>query len=397
MRFSIDIGYPENQMKKNWERWVAWKKYNYTDRVRVEAGIETRNMLTARGVTWPDYMDNVEDHYYHQLLNQKWRIENIPDDFCMEPEIMVLPDTQNCVAAAFGAEITLYENDAPYVHGNIKTPDDVEKMEVPKPTEGYWGKVLDWYQKMVELAENTKITFNGKPGRIRIGVKEISDPLTICYDLVGSDIYYWIYDYPETLEKLLDKVIEGYLGWMDYSRKVTGNSGQVMYSGGDGGSILNVEQYKRFIMDRYLKIWSIHPGEKFFHMCGEMRHLLPIIRDVYKIDEFYGFGYQVESEIVGEELGGYCRLLGNLNPMLIAEGPVEKIKHEAEHCLETLACYGGHCLCDGYNIPPGTPVEHIRAMVSAAEEYGKPKITKGPIASGERIPNQNPPLKRAFH
>jgi uroporphyrinogen-III decarboxylase len=384
-------------MKQNWERWVAWKKYDYTDRVRVEAGIETRNMLTARNVTWPDYMDNVEDHYYHQLLNQKWRIETIPDDFCIKPEIMVLPDTQNCVAAAFGAEITLYENDAPYVHGNINTPDDVKKMEVPKPTEGYWGKVLDWYQKMVELAEKTKITFNGKPGRIQIGVKEISDPLTICYDLVGSDIYYWIYDYPDAVEKLLDKVIKGYLGWMEYARNVTGNDGQVMYSGGDGGSILNVEQYKRFIMDRYLKIWSIHPGEKFFHMCGEMRHLLPIIRDVYQIDEFYGFGYQVEPEIVGEELGGYCRLLGNLNPMLIAEGPVQKIKHEALHCIETLACYGGHCLCDGYNIPPGTPIEHIQAMVSAAEEYGKPEITKGPIASGERIPNQNPALKRAFH
>jgi len=397
MRFSLNIQYSEDRMAKNWERWAAWKKYEYVDRVRVEAGVETRNMLYARGVSWYDYMDNVEDHFYHQLQNQKWRIENIPDDFCIQPEILVLPDTQNCVAAAFGAEITLYEHDSPYVHGNIRTPEEADALEVPEPTEGYWGKVLSWYAKMEELVQETELTFNGEPARIRLGVKEISDPLTICYDLIGPDLYYWIYDYPEVVERLLDKVIAGYLKWMQYSRKVTGNKGEVMYSGGDGGSMLNVEQYRRFILPRYKKIWSIHPGEKHFHMCGEMRHLLSIVRDEYRIDEFYGFGYQVPPDLIGRELGGYCRLLGNLNPMLIASGPNESIRAEAMKCIETLAVYGGYALCDGYNVPPNTPPDHIQAMVDAAETYGKPEITKGPIASGERTVPQNPPLMRAFH
>ena len=90
MRHEVDIKYPADRMAANRERWVAWKNYEYADRVRVQAGVETRYMLAARGVTWPDYMDNVEDHYFHQLLNQKWRIENVPDDFCTEPVILVL-------------------------------------------------------------------------------------------------------------------------------------------------------------------------------------------------------------------------------------------------------------------------------------------------------------------
>ena len=36
-------------------------------------------------------------------------------------------------------------------------------------------------------------------------------------------------------------------------------------------------------------------------------------------------------------------------------------------------------------------------MVDAAEAYGKPQITKGPLATGERRPPANPPLEAAFH
>jgi uroporphyrinogen-III decarboxylase len=397
MRFEVNIEYPEERMTENRNRWVAWKKYRYHDRVRVEAGIETRNMLAAREVSWPDYMKNVEDHYYHQLLNHKWRIENIPDDFCMSPEIMVLPDTQNCVAAAFGAEITLYAGDAPIVHGSLHSPETADRMEVPNPKEGYWGHVLDWYQKMVELSRQTRLTFNRKPARIRVGVKEISDPFTICRDLVGPEAYLWPYDYPEVLERLLDKVIAGYLDWMQLARRVTGNQGKVMYSGGDGGSLLGIDQYKRFILPRYLKIWSIHPGERLFHMCGQMEHLLGIIRDSYKIDEFYGFGFQVSPEIIGRELGGFCRLLGNLDPFLLQNGPIAEIKKQSLACIDILAGYGGFSLCDGYNVPPGTQPHHIQAMVDASEEYGKPEINKGPIANGERTLPTDPPLERAFH
>ena len=45
----------------------------------------------------------------------------------------------------------------------------------------------------------------------------------------------------------------------------------------------------------------------------------------------------------------------------------------------------------------GTPMEHVQAMVEAAEDYGRPEITKGPLAAGTRRPPQNPPLEMAFH
>ncbi len=397
MRYELDIEYPPERMAANRRRWMAWKKYTYADRVRVQAGVETRNMLAARGVSWRDYMDNVEDHYYHQLLNHKWRIETVPDDFCIEPVILVLPDAQNTIAAAFGAEIHLLEDDAPRMEGWIKTPEDVDHLEVPSPTEGYWGKTLGWYQRMLELAQDTKLTFNGVPGRIRVGVKEISDPLTICIDLVGQDVLWWVYEYPGAVEKLLDKVVAGYIGWMQHARRVTGNPGRVMYSGGDGGSLLPEPLYRKFMVARYQRIWSIHPGERHFHMCGRMGHLLPIVRDEYHIDEFWGFGYQVPAEEVGRELGGYCRLLGNLDPILVHSGPVEKIRQAALACIEVLAPYGGHSLCDGYNLPPGTPMAHIQAMVEAAEAYGRPEITQGPIAQGTRQVPHDPPLEMAFH
>jgi uroporphyrinogen-III decarboxylase len=250
---------------------------------------------------------------------------------------------------------------------------------------------------MVELAHETKLTFNGKPGRIRVGLKEMTGPFTTCIDLVGPDVFWWVYEYPEAVKKLLDKVVAGYIDWITHSREVTGNPGKVMYSGGDGSSLLSEAQNREFIVERYKRIWAIHHGERLFHMCGKMGHLLPILRDEYHIDELWGFGHQVSAEEVGRELGGHCRLLGNLDPMLIHDGPVEKIREATLSCIETLAPYGGYSACLGYNLPPGTPMEHVRAMVEAAEEYGRPKVTRGPIASGDRQPPQNPRLERHFH
>ena len=82
---------------------------------------------------------------------------------------------------------------------------------------------------------------------------------------------------------------------------------------------------------------------------------------------------------------------------LIQAGPVAKIREAALANLAALAPYGGYSICDGYNLPPGTPIEHMQAVVDAAVEYGKPEINRGPIASGQRVPPANPPLEMAFH
>jgi uroporphyrinogen-III decarboxylase len=106
-------------------------------------------------------------------------------------------------------------------------------------------------------------------------------------------------------------------------------------------------------------------------MCGRTGHLLEIFRDELRIDEFQGFGYEVPLGRVADVMGGRVVLLGNVNPLLVRTGPVERILEATRTCIETLAPLGGYIVQDGANIPPDTPPEHINAMMQAAETWGR--------------------------
>ena len=60
---------------------------------------------------------------------------------------------------------------------------------------------------------------------------------------------------------------------------------------------------------------------------------------------------------------------GGLNPVLLLDGPREAIKAECTHYLEAFAPFGGYILQDGNNVAPGTPLEHLAAVVEAAKEF----------------------------
>ena len=105
-------------------------------------------------------------------------------------------------------------------------------------------------------------------------------------------------------------------------------------------------------------------------MCGHTDHLLQMLSDDLKINELQGFGWEVDLERIGQIMGGRVVLGGNVSPLLIAQGTPEQVKAATRRVLETLAPYGGLIIQDGNNIPPGSPVENINAMMEASNEYG---------------------------
>jgi uroporphyrinogen-III decarboxylase len=74
---------------------------------------------------------------------------------------------------------------------------------------------------------------------------------------------------------------------------------------------------------------------------------------------------------VAAVMGGRVVLLGNVNPLLVRTGPVERILEATRACIETLAPLRGYIVQDGANIPPDTPPEHVNAMMQAAETWGR--------------------------
>ena len=95
------------------------------------------------------------------------------------------------------------------------------------------------------------------------------------------------------------------------------------------------------------------------HMCGHTDHLLEIFTKELGINEYQGFGWEVNLDKVAEIMGGKVVLLGNVNPLLIAEGTPDQVKQATRQVIEKLAPCGGLIIQDGNNIAPGSPVENI--------------------------------------
>jgi uroporphyrinogen-III decarboxylase len=106
------------------------------------------------------------------------------------------------------------------------------------------------------------------------------------------------------------------------------------------------------------------------HMCGRTNHLLEVFSDDLRIGEFQAFGYEVDLDRVVSVMGGQVVLLGNVSPLLIRQGPPHRVREAVRSCIEKLAPHRGYIVQDGANIPPGTPVEHINAMMEEAERSG---------------------------
>ena len=112
-------------------------------------------------------------------------------------------------------------------------------------------------------------------------------------------------------------------------------------------------------------------GRASFHMCGRTDHLLEIFRDDLAIHELQGFGYEVDLDRIGEALGGRVVLIGNVNPMLIHSGTPEEVREATRRVIGKLGPLGGLIVQDGNNIPPGSPLANINAMMEAAEAWGR--------------------------
>jgi uroporphyrinogen decarboxylase len=104
-------------------------------------------------------------------------------------------------------------------------------------------------------------------------------------------------------------------------------------------------------------------------MCGHTNHLLRIFADDLRIKELQGFGWEVDLDLIGQVMGGRVVLLGNVSPLIIANGTPAQVKAETRRVIKKLGRYRGLIIQDGNNIAPGSPVENINAMMEAAEEY----------------------------
>jgi uroporphyrinogen-III decarboxylase len=381
MRFAVDIDYAPEKMEASRTRLRAWDRFTYVDRVPVSYCLAPRFFTPLFGINYQDFFESAETQYYWQLQFAKYRIENIPEDFCLSTEIAVHPYFDNVIpASAFGAEIHYPDNETLQAVPVMQSVDDIDRLETPEPDAGLWGTVLEWWQTMAGLAEQTAVTFNGKTaGRVVVRPLGFSTmgPHMVAIDLAGEHFYLWMAEHPAESHELLRKITNGLVNAEEHCRKVDPRPRAGFALAEDSIQICSPSMYEEFCMPYdavlYDRFGSGLPNGRGMHMCGDSNHLLESLVQKAAITSFNVFGYAVAPKTAAETMGGKVRLWGNINPMLLRNESVHGVKKAAFEALQAMAPCGGFMLGDGANICPGTPLKNLEAMMEASCEYGLPE------------------------
>jgi uroporphyrinogen-III decarboxylase len=322
-----------------------------------------------------DLFNDVETQYYHLIQFEKYKIENIPGDFCTGPVIPVHPYFDNVVPpSAHGAQIGWPECGPPRAIPVIGTIEEMECYEPPEPDAGLRGKAIEWWHKMKDLAEDTMVTFNGVEGRVEVSVLALGglSPHMIAVDLVGEDFYWWMLEYPEQCHRFLEKITQGEIAAEENYRRIDPRPRDGYGFAEDSAQIMSAELFKEFCVPYgNLLFERFSEGSwRSIHMCGESRHLHRALKEDLNMTSFDLFGYVVPPEVVAANLGGATLLWGNINPMLMRDDARQEVRAAAWNCIETMGPCGGLMLGDGANVCPGTPLESFEAIMDVAETFG---------------------------
>jgi uroporphyrinogen-III decarboxylase len=378
----IEIGVTVEEIEARRERIEAARLFEEPDRVPVLPAIAHRFLIPQVGTKFRDYYADPETMLRTQILAQKWLLENVRTDAysITGPWVGAWTDFQNNFeAGSLGCEIVFPEDDIPWVGpGWVRTEADFRRLEsMDFIHSGLNAKQVAFRKVMIGIAEKYPVRFKGgpvfHPGAQACLTRTCDGPFGVAGDLMGkTEIFLAVAERPDFVRELMRIVTAKLIAYLDFcweEEKVAGPRDLAWTD--DLAVSLSAQTYRDLVLPFEKELRFHFDGRSSFHMCGRTDHLLEVFVDDLRIDEYQGFGYEVNLERIAGIMGGKVVLLGNVNPMLIRSGTQAEVREASRRVIETLAPLKGFIVQDGNNIPPGSPLANINAMMEAAELYGR--------------------------
>lgn len=383
MAETIEIGVPLEEIDARRERVMRARRFETGGRVPVIPAVAHRFLVPKVGVRFPDYYADPETMLRTQILAQKWLLENIRTDAyaITGPWVGAWTDFQNSFeAGSLGVEIVFPDDDIPWIgRGWVKDDDDLRRLEAMDFVRtGINARQIEFRKAMMAVAEKYPVRFRGGPvfyPGANPSLTHTSDgPFGVAGDLMGkTEIFLAVKDRPGFVRELLRIVTDKLIAYLDFCWAEERLPVPKDFAWTDDLAVsLSAETYRQIVLPSERRLRFHFNGRLSLHMCGKSDHLLEIFRDDLAIHELQGFGYEVNLDRIAAVMGGKVVLLGNVNPMLIHSGTPEAVRRATRSVIEKLGPSGGLIIQDGNNIPPGSPVENINAMMEAAEAFGEP-------------------------
>jgi uroporphyrinogen decarboxylase len=378
----IEIGISIEDIAARRQRVEQTRRFELPDRIPVIPAIAHRFLIPMTGVCFRDYYASAETMLHAQIMAQKWLMENVRTDAfgITGPWVGAWTDFQNTFeAGSLGCPIVFPDDDIPWVgRGWVKTDEDLKTLEAMDFIHrGINARQIAYRRAMLAVAEKYPVRFQGGevfyPGASASLTHTSDGPYGVAGDLTGqTELFLATKERPDFVRELLRIVTQKLIEYLDFCWEEEQLPTPRDFAWTDDLAVsLSAETYRDVVLPEERRLRFHFDGRLSLHMCGKTDHLLDIFVNDLQIHEFQGYGYQVSLERVAAAMGGRVVLIGNVNPMLIANGTPEQVREATRKVIETLGPYRGVIIQDGSNIPPGSPLENINAMMEAAEIFGR--------------------------
>lgn len=380
MKNVIEIQVPLEEIALRKERIAKTRRFAIPDRIPVIPAINSRFLLPKVGVRYRDYYSDPETMLRAQIMGQKWLMENVKTDAYSISGAWVggWTDFQNTTeASSLGCEVVFPDDDIPMVReeGWVHNEADLRTLErIDFIHSGLNQRQLEFREGMRKVAEKYPVRFQDGPvfyPGINPSLTHTSHgPFTIASSLTGpTQMFEAVVNRPDFVLELMSIVTDKIMEWLDFCWAEEQIEERNLAWTDDLSAYLSPSVWEEMVLPFNLRLRD-HFNQASLHMCGKTDHLLELFTNRLRINEFQGFGWEVDLNKVAAVMGGKVVLMGNISPLLIASGKPEQVKEATRQVIEKLGPYRGLVIQDGNNISRESPLENINAMYEAAVEFG---------------------------
>ena len=296
-----------------------------------------------------------------------------------EPTKRAPPEFPDCIISAISGTVwklvKQVDTDIPYlwyVDGYFRSPEIVhyywdkygrpseqvnDKLDyTPKIWDGYVDSLKNYLYPMVQLP---------------VAIHE-----SLFEGLTMGRVAYYMRKNPQFIHEVLNEYTQ--LNIEVIKRVHEAGADIVFYSddlGFKGRSILSIEQFKKFILPYYKRLYKACEQRGMFivqHSCGYIDKNLPYMAEAgLNCIQALESGAGVDLASLKQTLGDKISFMGGIDSSQILNfGTPDDIVQEVKRCLRAAGYNGGYFVGPGHNIL-STPWENIVVLRNAIEKYRK--------------------------
>ena len=251
----------------------------------------------------------------------------------------------------------------------VEKDEDVYNLKWPGPDSGFFPTA----RRFSELARQEKL--DNEPFNTTIGSLSGFD---LACNIVGvARFLKWLIKKPDLAHYLIRAITEWSLEGLADQREKLGTDGVLCMSGGamTSNRLISPKQFEEFALpgisevQTKLRTWGYKTS--FVHICGEQNDNLPYWSQVdFGDPAIISIGHEVKLSTAAELFPNDI-IYGNLEPALVQTGTPAEVYEATKRIVEEgKKLAGGFIFATGCDLPPRAPIENVKMMTQAVEDFG---------------------------